>query len=154
MSDELMPVSVSPIVPAQTQQNSIPGLRFKTIQVESVMDAMRIANAINSPDSLADIPNGTLLHVVDVIGMQGSRKARQEGYPDTPCTNTVFLLDDGTSLFTQSDGIARSMETICTILPDCGRSQGMAYMPIFISEKKLRSGNTLKVAELALDKMQ
>ncbi|MBR2647631.1 MAG: hypothetical protein IKD55_02245 [Sediminibacterium sp.] len=126
---------------------AVAGLIFNTIATNTVEDAVKIANAINSPDSLAEVPEGTELHVCDIIASQGTRKGRNN-MPDSPCINTVFILEDGTSVFTQSDGIARSVATFAALFPDCGRSQGLPYLRMIIEEKGLRNGNTLKVARL------
>lgn len=120
---------------------------FSTIKGGTVADNIRIANAINSPDSLAEVNSGEIINVVDIICSHGIRKGRNN-MPDTPCINTVFLLEDGNAVFTQSDGVARSVSTIATLFPDCGKSQGMEYLPLFIEEKQLKNGNTLKVVKV------
>ena len=125
---------------------------FKTIEVKTPFDMARIANAINSPDSMNDVPVGTIMQVIDIICSRGIRKGRN-GMPDVPCINTVLLLADGTSLFTQSDGIARSIGTLASLFPDCGRSQGLEYLPLIVEEKNLRSGNTLKTIRVAVESM-
>lgn len=129
------------------QASVVAGLIFNTISTNTVEDSVKIANAINSPDSLAEVPEGTELHVCDIIASQGTRKGRNN-MPDSPCINTVFILEDGSSVFTQSDGIARSVATFAALFPDCGRSQGLPYLRMIIEEKGLRNGNTLKVARL------
>lgn len=123
---------------------------FQTFAISTPADMAKIANAINSPDSMADIPAGVVMNVCDIICSHGVRKGRN-GMPDTSCINTVLLLEDGTSLFTQSDGIARSIGTIASLFPDCGRSQGLKFLPMVVEEKQLRNGNTLKTITLKYD---
>ena len=144
MSNELMNVE------AQTTAVVNNTVIFQTFAISTPSDMAKIANAINSPDSMADIPAGVTMNVCDIICSHGMRKGRN-GMPDTPCINTVLLLEDGTSLFTQSDGIARSIGTIVSLFPDCGRSQGLKFLPMIVEEKQLRNGNTLKTITLKYD---
>lgn len=136
MSTEIMPMSSNEI-------NS--NIIFSTITAQGIDAAITIANAVNNPDSLNDVND--VIAVVDILCTHGVRKGRNN-LPDTPCVNTTLICKDGTALFSQSDGVARSASTIVTLFPDCGRSQGMEYLPLRVNEKMLNNGNTLKVLEI------
>ena len=136
MSTEIMPMS-------SNENNS--SIIFSTITAQGIDAAITIANAVNNPDSLNDVND--VIAVVDILCTHGVRKGRNN-LPDVPCVNTTLICKDGTALFSQSDGVARSASTIVTLFPDCGRSQGMEYLPLKVNEKLLKNGNTLKVLEI------
>lgn len=128
---------------------------MSTLSANSGNDAAikaRIANAIISPDSLAE-SESDIFYVTDIIKTPSMRKSRNGG-EDTPCFATILALQDGTAVMSQSDGISRSVEIIMTLYPDCGRSDGYKYLPIKCVEKKLRNGNTLKSLVVALDELE
>lgn len=121
---------------------------FKTWKDDNSIDsAVKMANAMNNPSTLADVVD--VIAVTDIVCTKGTRKGRN-GMPDMPCINTTLLCADGSALFSQSDGVARSASVIATLFPDCGRSRGLDYLPIRVVESKMSNGNTLK--KLVIDR--
>lgn len=119
---------------------------FKTWQDDNSVDsAVKMANAMNNPSTLSEVTD--TIAVTDIVCTKGTRKGRN-GMSDTPCINTTLLCADGSALFSQSDGVARSASVIATIFPDCGRSRGLDYIPIRVVEKKMANGNTIKTLEI------
>lgn len=128
--------------------NTVSPVIFKTWKDDNSIDsAVKMANAMNNPDTLANVTD--VIAVTDIVCTKGTRKGRN-GMPDTPCVNTTLLCKDGTALFSQSDGIARSASVIATLFPDCGRSRGLDFLPVRVVETKMNNGNTLK--KLVIDR--
>lgn len=127
--------------------NIIPDGAFNTIDMSTFEGAMKVTNAINNSESLADYlddNNNPVLNVVDIVVTPGIRKARKEGDSDTPCDDTRLILADGTSLMTQSTGIARSARFIAGL---CGAALHGGIL-IRVVEKKLPNKNTVKNLEI------
>ena len=95
-----------------------------------------IAKALNGSEPLKDHMN-EVLHLAGVITTPGVRA--QSG---SECTNNYLVLSDGTVLFSQSDGVTRSVKVIVALwgaeLAD-GNS-----VPVKCITQKLNNGNTLK----------
>lgn len=109
-----------------------------TIAADSFEGAKSIANAINASNSLADYGD-KIFTVVDIMTMPGVRAKTGE-----PCTQTYFILSDGTSLFTQADGIARSVKALIKIIgPWIHEGVDMR-----VKSTPTRNGNTVKTVEL------
>lgn len=119
---------------------------INTVNMESFEGAAKVTNAINNSQSLAqyvednDYPDMT---VVDIVITPGMRKSR-DGGEDTPCEDTRLILEDGTSLLSQSGGIARSARFIVTFLGNAIHD-GIVMRVV---EQKLRNGNTIKNLEV------
>jgi hypothetical protein len=111
-----------------------------TCDLETLDGKMRSANAINSAVSLNDHV-GEVLRIVDVITMPGIRKGRN-GQADTPCQNTYLIDADGTTYFSQSDGVKRSINTTLSIFKKCDVGKG--YLPLVCKSDVLPNGNTIK----------
>lgn len=117
-----------------------------TVKMDSFENAVKVTNAINNSQSLAqyvednDYPDMT---VTDIIITLGTRKSR-DGGEDTPCEDTRLILEDGTSLLSQSGGIARSARFIAAFLGD-SIHDGIIMRVV---ERKLRNGNTIKNLEI------
>lgn len=117
-----------------------------TISLDTTHDKNRALRALNAAMSLANVirPDQDVFDVIDIFQVPGIRRARQEGASDVPCKNTYFLLADGRALMTQSDGIARSIDMLLAIYPDCGRTSEKGYLSLAVHEEKLPNGNTIK----------
>lgn len=117
-----------------------------TITLDTMHDKNRALRALNSATSLANVivSDRDTFDVVDVFQVPGIRRARQEGASDVPCRNTYFLLADGQALMTQSDGIARSVDMLLSLYPDCGRSTEKGCITLAVHEEKIPNGNTVK----------
>lgn len=112
-----------------------------TFDLTSDEGKKKTLNAVNNSISLAKIDDGTVLKVADVITTPGVRKGRN-GQPDVSCQNTHLITEDGTAYFSQSDGIARSINMIMSLFPDCGGKDG--YLEMSVISEILPNGNTLK----------
>lgn len=126
--------------------NVIPEGAFNTVDMTTFDGAMKVTNAINNSQSLAeyDEDNGNpVMNVVDIVLTSGVRKSR-DGSEDTPCEDTRLILADGMSLLSQSSGIARSARFIVGFL---GASLHDGVLVRVVSQK-LRNGNTIKNLEV------
>jgi hypothetical protein len=118
-----------------------------TITINSPAEKNRALRALSASVSLAKaVTPGEAFDVVDIFQTPGTRRSRVEGMPDVPCINTYFLLADGRSLMTQSNGIASSAQMLLSkqMYPDCGRSTEKGFLTLCVVEQKLDNGNTLK----------
>ena len=124
----------------------IPDGAFNTVDMTDFDGIKKVTNAINNSSSLNEYvsanPDATL-NVVDMVVTAGVRKGRN-GMPDTPCDDTRLILADGTSLLSQSAGIARSARFIAGL---CGASLHDGLL-IKVNEQKLSNGNTIKTLEV------
>lgn len=118
-----------------------------TCDLNTLNGKMRSANAINSAVSLNDHV-GEVLYIVDVITMPGVRKGRN-GQADTPCQNTYLIDTDGTTYFSQSDGVKRSINTMLSIFKKCDAGKG--YLPLACRSDVLPNGNTIKTLVIVDD---
>ena len=120
----------------------IPNGPFNTIDMSDFNGAVRLANAINASGSLAEYVqnnNNPELPVVDIIVTNGVRKGRN-GMDDMPCEDTRLILADGTSLLSQSTGIANSARWIAGIL-GTAIHEGILLQVV---TQQLNNGNTIK----------
>lgn len=95
-----------------------------------------VAKALNGSSPLKDHMN-TTLNLVGVITTPGTRAVSQ-----TTCTNNYLVLDDGEILFSQSDGVARSIKVIVALWG--GDLAAGRAVPVKCVEQRLNNGNTLK----------
>lgn len=110
----------------------------------STENKVKVANAVNAAVSLNG-HEGEVLHVSGVITMPGVRRGRN-GAPDTECTNVYLVCDTGEVFFTQSSGVARSVNFIVALFPDCDAGSG--YIPVICKEQQMPNGNSLKTLEI------
>ena len=134
------------IIKQDSNSISIPEGSFNTVDMSTFEGAAKVANAINNSQSLAQYVednDNPILDVVDIVVTPGIRKSR-DGGADMPCEDTRLILSDGTSLLSQSGGIARSARFIVgflgTVIHD--------GIKIRVCEQKLRNGNTIKNLEV------
>ena len=121
-----------------------------TLPIETVEGKIATVNAYNAAVSLKDFV-GVVLHVCDVITMPGVRKSRIVGQPDMECQNTYLIDVDGKAYFSQSDGVARSINVIAAMMPDFGKGSELGYLPLACTETQLANGNTLKQIVIVSD---
>lgn len=110
----------------------------------STENKVKVANAVNAAASLNG-HEGEVLHVSDVITMPGVRRGRN-GAPDAECTNVYLVCETGEVFFTQSSGVARSVNFIVALFPDCNAGNG--YIPVVCKEQQMPNGNSLKTLEI------
>lgn len=114
---------------------------FCTLAAESKRDKMIIAKAINNATSLKDVDG-----VFVIVGIMTAPGIRTQS--ETPCTNTYLIREDGTALFSQSDGIARGVKTIRAIFTPAEIAEGLK---VFVVETKRDNGRTMKTLDFVLD---
>lgn len=107
-----------------------------TLDRTSTEGKVAIAKALNGSEPLKDHMDETL-HLVGVITTPGIRA--QSG---ANCTNNYLVLDDGTVLFSQSDGVTRSLKVIAALW-GADLHDGKTVDVKCISQN-LTNGNTLK----------
>ena len=95
-----------------------------------------IAKALNGSEPLKDHMD-EVLHLAGVITTPGTRS--QTG---AECTNNYLVLDNGTVLFSQSDGVTRSLKVIAALW-DRDMHDGKTVDVKCITQS-LTNGNTLK----------
>ena len=130
-------------ITATDVQFDIPTGYINTIDLNENSGKMKAVNAINNTVPLKDYMD-VELHIVDCITMPGIRKGRN-GMPDTECKNTHLIDENGTSYFSQSDGVARAVQMLAAMWPDFGKeSTTDGYLAIKCVEQELANGNSLK----------
>lgn len=117
---------------------AIPDGFVNTVNMDSFEGAAAVANALNASVSLNEYEND-ILYVVDIVTVPGVRVQSGE-----ECINTHLILNDGTTVFSQSAGIARSAKFIVGFLGDYIHDG----IRLRVKEQKLRNGNTLKSLEI------
>ena len=95
-----------------------------------------IAKALNGSEPLKEHMN-EVLHLAGVITTPGVRA--QSG---ANCTNNYLVLDDGTVLFSQSDGVTRSLKVIAALWG--GDLHDGKTVDVKCISQNLTNGNTLK----------
>lgn len=117
---------------------NIPRGYICTVDISTIDGKLDVMNALNGSTSLSDHVDETLI-VKNIVTTQGVRSRTGE-----TCTNTHLLLDDGTALFSQSDGVARSASVLVALFTSngvCDFGDGIAVKCV---EQKLPNGNSLK----------
>lgn len=121
-----------------TANFEIPRGYICTVDVTTMDGKLDVMNALNGSTSLSEHMNETLM-VKNIVTTAGVRSRTGE-----TCTNTYLLLSDGTTLFSQSDGVKRAAEVLVALFTSngvCDFGDGIAIKCI---EQKLNNGNTLK----------
>lgn len=140
MADEIMAVNENNAL--ATSENSadfeIPRGYICTVDITTMDGKLDVMNALNGSTALAEHEDETLL-VKNVVTTQGVRSRTGE-----TCTNTHLILADGTTLFSQSDGVKRSAEVLVALFTHNGVCDFGDGIPVKLVSQKLNNGNTLK----------
>lgn len=121
---------------------------INTLPIDTAEGKIATINAYNTAVSLKDYV-GVVLHICDVITMPGIRKARSLDQIDNQCQNTYLIDTEGKAYFSQSDGVAKSINVIAAMMPDFGKNGELGYLPLACTETQLANGNTLKQIVIA-----
>lgn len=106
-----------------------------------------VANAVNNADSLAQY-EGVVLKISNVLTRPGMR-GDLDGNNQTPCQCTYLIDTDGKAYFSQSDGVARSINTIMDIYRDFPKdTENGEYAEMALRSQTLPNGRTIKSIEL------
>lgn len=100
-----------------------------------------IVNARNSAKSLNGYGEGKRLDVVGAYTMPAVRS--QTGQP---CTNVYLFTADGTTYFSQSEGINRSILDIVDMFPDMNAENG--GIPMVVNSTALGDGKSVKSLQI------
>lgn len=109
-----------------------------TVDVTTMEGKLDVMNALNGSTALSEHEGETLL-VKNIVTTQGVRSRTGE-----TCTNTHLILADGTTLFSQSDGVARSVKVLVALFTVNGVCDFGEGIPVKLVSQQLNNGNTLK----------
>lgn len=101
-----------------------------------------VLKAYNSSEPLNNHVD-EVLHICDVMTTPGIRRGRN-GMPDVECQNTYLIDTEGNAYFSQSDGVARSLQMFVALYPDMGKSSELGCVDMKCIEQPMNNGNTLK----------
>lgn len=127
---------------ASDNEFDVPSGFINTFDISTDDGKMAVLKAYNAAQPLNNHV-GEVIKVCDVITMPGVRKGRN-GMPDTDCQNTYLIDVDGNAYFSQSDGVARSLQMFIALYPDLGKSTEKGCIELSCIEQELGNGNTLK----------
>ena len=130
------------IVKSNTIDFNVPTGYINTYDLSTNSGKMKVVNATTNSVPLKDFQD-VELHIMDCVTMPGIRKGRN-GMPDTDCTNVHLIDENGVSYFSQSDGVARSVQMISAMWPDFGKTTELGYLRLKCTAQTLPNGNTLK----------
>lgn len=100
-----------------------------------------IVNARNSAKSLNGYGEGKRL---DVIGAYTAPAVRSQ--TGQPCTNVYLFTADGSTYFSQSEGINRSILDIVDMFPDMNAENG--GIPVVVNSTALGGGKSIKSLQI------
>lgn len=147
MAEEIIKANETAI--AEVSENKadfeIPRGYICTVDITTMEGKLDVMNALNGSTPLAEHMNEPLL-VKNIVTTQGERSRTGE-----VCTNTHLILADGTTLFSQSDGVKRSVEVLVALFTENGVCDFGDGISIQCIEQKLNNGNTLKTLVPARD---
>lgn len=104
-------------------------------------------NAVNNAQSLASF-EGVSLKVANIMTKPGVR-ASYDNAPEQPCQNTYLITTDGEAYFSQSNGVARSINNILAVYPDFPRdTENGEYCEMVLKSQQLPNGRTIKMIEI------
>lgn len=144
MTDEIVKIDQTQEIQAVSMVEGY----INTLPIDTAEGKIATINAYNAAVSLKDYV-GVVLHICDVITMPGVRKARSLDQMDTQCQNTYLIDTEGKAYFSQSDGVAKSINVIAAMMPDFGKNGELGYLSLACTETQLANGNTLKQIVIA-----
>ena len=129
-------------ITASDNEFDIPTGFVNTFDLETEEGKTSVLKAYNAAEPLNNHVD-EVLKICDVMTTPGIRKGRN-GLPDAPCQNTYLIDVDGNAFFSQSDGVARSLQMFVALYPDMGKLSEKGYVELKCIEQTMNSGNTLK----------
>ena len=137
MTNEISKIDAAASVQARSSLNS-----------GDMLARLQVVSAMNNADSLNDHMD-EVLRICDYIIMPGVRKGRGNN-PDVECQNTYLVDVDKNVYFTQSDGVAKTLEQYLLFCPDLGKeTMPNGYLPLMCVSRELSNGNTIKTLVIA-----
>ena len=126
----------------QTENASMDNRRFICTVDNRTFDGKRaIVNARNSAKSLNSYGEGKRL---DVVGAYTAPAVRPQ--TGQPCTNVYLFTADGSTYFSQSEGINRSILDIVDMFPDMNVENG--GIPVVVNSTALGGGKSIKSLQI------
>lgn len=115
---------------------NIPQGHVCTLDMTTQDGKVAVAKALNGSSPLKNKMN-EVLHLKGIVTTPGVRAVS-----NSACTNNYLILDDGEVLFSQSDGVTRSLKVIVALWGD----QLLAGETVDVKciSQQLNNGNTLK----------
>ena len=140
MANEIMATNgnTAMTVSENTADFEIPRGYICTVDITTMEGKLDVMNALNGCTPLSEHENETLL-VKNIVTTQGIRSRTGD-----ICTNTHLILADGTTLFSQSDGVARSVKVLVALFTINGVCDFGDGIPVKLVSQKLNNGNSLK----------
>ena len=120
----------------------IPTGYVNTFNLDTDEGKKSVLKAYNSSEPLNNHVD-EVLQICDVMTTPGTRRGRN-GIPDMPCQNTYLIDVNGVAYFSQSDGVARSLQMFIALYPDFGKSTEKGCVELKCIEQPMNNGNTLK----------
>lgn len=112
---------------------------YTTFDVSDVQNKLKVFNAHNASASLNQIGEEPF-NIIDVMAEPSTRT--QSG---NPCQNTYIFTDDGRVLFTQSNGIASTINEIVKVVDsDFKANTTNGYVRVHVSVLPLTGNRTYK----------
>ena len=115
---------------------NIPEGYICTLDMSTQEGKVAIANALNGSEPLKN-KMGKTLELTGVVTTPGTRAVS-----GNECTNNYMVLKDGSVLFSQSDGVTRSLKVIVTLW--AAQLAAGEVVKVKCIEQVLNNGNTLK----------
>ena len=126
----------------QTENASMDNRRFIcTVDNRTFEGKRAIVNARNSAKSLNSYGEGKRL---DVVGAYTAPAIRPQ--TGQPCTNVYLFTADGSTYFSQSEGINRSILDIVDMFPDMNAENG--GIPVVVNSTALGGGKSIKSLQI------
>ncbi len=127
----------------EVKTNTFEPMQYVTFDMNDIKNRVRVFNAHNSAKSLKTIAD-TPINIVDVLAEPGIR-ARS----GNPCQNTYLFTDDNLVFFTQSTGIARTVnELVEMVQGDFAKNTTNGYVTVQMIESKLSGDRIYKQFQL------
>nr|DAL50413.1 MAG TPA_asm: ssDNA binding protein [Bacteriophage sp.] len=126
----------------QTENARMDNRRFIcTVDNRTFEGKRAIVNARNSAKSLNSYGEGKRL---DVVGAYTAAAVRPQ--TGQPCTNVYLFTADGSTYFSQSEGINRSILDIADMFPDMNAENG--GIPVVVNSTALGGGKSIKSLQI------
>ncbi len=139
MAEEIIKANENAMTKAENNADfEIPRGYICTVDISTMDGKLDVMNALNGSTALAEHEGETLL-VKNIVTTQGVRSRTGE-----TCTNTHLILADGSCLFSQSDGVKRSVEVLVALFTINGVCDFGDGIPVKLHSQILPNGNTLK----------
>ena len=119
-----------------TPDFNIPEGYICTLDMTTNESKVKVATALNGSEPLKNYVN-KVIELVGIVTTPGTRSVS-----GNDCTNNYLILADGKVLFSQSDGVARSLKVITALWG--AELQAGEVVKVKCIEQTLNNGNTLK----------